>query len=79
VHAAADANPIHHHQHRETLYTPDVNALGGTGTLEALIDGLNNFEMTVGMVSGSHSAVEIQILLVGGSRSDVEGSDLTYI
>ena len=28
---------------RGTLCAPDVNALGGTGTLEALIDGLENF------------------------------------
>jgi hypothetical protein len=36
---------------RGTLCAPDVNALGGTGTLEALIDSFEkNFEMTVGVV-----------------------------
>ena len=36
---------------RGTLCAPDVNALGGTGTLEALIDSFEKFfEMTVGVV-----------------------------
>jgi hypothetical protein len=35
---------------RGTLCAADVNALGGTGTLEARIDGFENFEMAVGVV-----------------------------
>ena len=64
---------------RWTLCAPDVNALGGTGTLEALIDSLENFlrDDRWSCVSGSNSVVEIQILLVGCARSDVECSDLT--